>query len=99
MTKIRPSLERFIVIRRGPVWYEWRYREENPSKFRTTKVPRGLSPKDALDLVAHSYLELHPNDMLTCGWELTDEEKAAGKKGITESEVDDLLKSREDHMV
>jgi hypothetical protein len=96
MQPIRPSLERFIVIRRGPVWYEWRYREQNPSKYRTTKVPRTIQPKDAADIVAHDYLQLHPKVLLTLGWELTDEEKAAGKKGITEAQVDKLLKGRED---
>lgn len=95
MGNVRPSLERFIVIRRGPVWYEWRYREENPSKYRTTKVPRGIPPKDAADLVAHSYLELNPNHLLTLAWELTEEEKAAGRKGITEGQVDNLLRGRE----
>jgi hypothetical protein len=97
--KIRPSLERFIVIRRGAVWYEWRFREENSVKYRTTKIPRTIPSKDAADIIAHDWLQLNPKAILTLGWELTDEEKAAGKKGITESEVDDLLKSREDHMV
>jgi len=73
---------RFIVIRRGAIFYEWRYAEENKSKYRTTKIPRTIAPKDANDIIAHDWLHLHPQEVLTCGWELTDEEIAAGKKGI-----------------
>lgn len=83
---------RFIVIRRGPRFYEWRYRENNRASYRTTKVPRGLPPKDALDLVAHYWLELHPGEILNAAWELTEEEIAAGKKGITEEQVDRITK-------
>jgi hypothetical protein len=76
---------RFIIIRRGRVWWEWRYREEERTKFRTTKVPASIIPPMAANEVAHEWCEFHPNEVLTVGWELTDEEVAAGKKGIPEA--------------
>jgi hypothetical protein len=72
---------RFIVIRRGR---EWRYREEERSKFRTTKVPASIIPPVAAEAVAHEWCELNPNEVLTLAWELTSEEVAAGKIGISE---------------
>jgi hypothetical protein len=93
--RVRPTLERFIIIRKGPVFWEWRHRDENAVKYRTTKIPSSIAPKDALDMVCHDYLQLNPNVLLTGGWELTDGEKEAGKKGMNDSEVDRLLKGRE----
>lgn len=78
---------RFLVIRQGANFWEWRYREENPSRYRTTKVPASVKPKDALDAIAHDWLMLNPGEVLTCGWELTEEEVLAGKIGITEAEA------------
>lgn len=95
MQRVRPTLERFLVIRKGSVFWEWRHREENPAKYRTTKIPSSIPPKDALDMVCHDYLQLHPNVLLTGAWELTDEQKEAGVKGMTEEHVDKLLKGRE----
>lgn len=31
--------QRELVIRRGPVYWEVKFREQNDSKFRTTKIP------------------------------------------------------------
>ncbi len=75
---------RFIVIRRGKAFWEWRYREENPVKYRTTKVPASIIPPEALRLICHEWCQFHPNEVLTGAWELTEEEIAAGKTGIPE---------------
>jgi hypothetical protein len=76
---------RFIVIRQGREFWEWRYREENPSKYRTTKVPSSFSPPKALEAICHVWCQLHENEVLTGAWELTEEEILAGKKGIPEA--------------
>jgi hypothetical protein len=76
---------RFIVIRKGAKFWEWRYREENPVKYRTTKIPASFSPPRALEAIAHEWCELHPNEVLTGAWELTEEEILAGKTGIPEA--------------
>jgi hypothetical protein len=73
---------REIVIRRGQIFYEYKLREENSVWYRTTKVPRSISPKEAADLIAHEWLSLHTNEPLRVAWELTDEEREAGKKGV-----------------
>jgi len=75
------------VIRRGAAFYEWKYLEENRSKYKTTKVPRGIQPKDALDLIVHEWLQWHREEIVNAAWELTEEEIAAGKRGIPESVV------------
>ena len=75
---------RFIIIRMGPKYWEWRYREENPVKYRTTKVPSSLKPIEALNAICFDWCQLHPDEVLTGGWELTDEEREAGKFGIPE---------------
>ena len=73
---------RKIVIRKGREFWEWRYFEENPVKYRTTKVPVSYSPPQAGEAIAHEWCQLNPNEVLTLGWELTEEEILAGKKGI-----------------
>jgi len=76
---------RFLIIRQGPLYWEWRYREELPSKYRTTRVPSSIPPKRALDAIAHDWCQLNPGEVLTCAWELTAEEVAEGKQGIPEA--------------
>jgi hypothetical protein len=76
---------RFIIIRQGREFWEWRYREEMPSKYRTTKVPASYSPPQALNAICHDWCQFHPNEVLTGAWELTEEEILAGKKGIPEA--------------
>jgi len=85
--KTQSKQPRFLVIRKGPVWWEWKYREENPSAYRTTKVPSSIAPKDAIEIICHDWLELHGGEVVNIAWELTDEERAAGKTGIPESIV------------
>ena len=116
-----------IVIRRGSVLWEWRYRDEADTKFRTTKVPtrplcrrparcaycdgivgpngivmvmpiqiermkyngvgtvdvayHTITPPQASHLVAFEFAQAHPGQPVRIGWLLTEEEKAAGKKG------------------
>lgn len=116
----RPQL-RFLVIRRGPVFWEIRNRDENDSKFKTTKVParppcerpahckwctdivgpqgelmhfahhwdinafcvvHTIAPPQAAHLIAFEWGKAHPDEPFTVAWILTDEEKAAGKKGV-----------------
>lgn len=39
---------REMVVRRGAEWWEWKWREQNDSKFRTTQIPvRPLCSKPA----------------------------------------------------
>lgn len=66
---------RHLVIRRGPVYYEWRYLEEHPSKFRTLKLLSTMPPKDASDLVAHEFLQLSQCESLVVLWERTPDEQ------------------------
>lgn len=73
---------RIIFVRRGPLFYEWRYAEDNPSKYRTTKVPRSLQLKDACDLIVHDWMQIPGHEACTVAWEITSEEIQAGKKGV-----------------
>jgi hypothetical protein len=78
----QPRQPKEIEIRRGPVFYEVKFREEAESKWRTTSVPRAVPMKDAADYIAGEYCRAHPDETITLGWRLTDEEIAAGKKGF-----------------
>lgn len=110
---------REIMVRRGREWFEWKYREENESKFRTTLIPRYplcqkparcrwcegmqvgpvmlsfpfrtwgegplshvVTPANGCHLVAMEYCQAHPDEPITAGWVLTEEEVMAGKKGF-----------------
>ena len=115
---------KFIEIRRGPEWWEYKFREQGPHKFKSTRVPtrplcggaqsckwchgmggpqgdwmlfplrvhgnevrHTITPPQAAHLVAMEYGLAHPNEPFTVAWLLTEEEVAAGKKGIPESQV------------
>jgi hypothetical protein len=84
--KTQSKEPRFVIIRQGPEYWEWRYREENPSAYRRTPIPRYIQPLIALTAVVDDLISRN-GEVITGAWELTDEEKAAGKKGIPESSV------------
>ena len=94
----KPSRQRFLVIRRGKEFWEWRHREEGKSAYRTTKIPRVVTMKDALHIVLHDYCKAHRQESAIGAWELTDEEREAGKAGITDAQVDAELR-RQDRRV
>ena len=109
---------REIVVRRGREFYEYKFREQNDNKFKTTKIPARplcekpahckwcsgilvghinlsfpvvqtvtgvrhvLMPVQACHLVAMEYCQAHPGEPITAGWLLSEEEIAAGRKGM-----------------
>lgn len=107
-----------LIIRRGTEYWEWRFREEQDDKFRTTKIPvrpecdkpahckwcdgllingtrlefpvqllfwggaeHVITPPLASHLVAMEWCQANPNEPCMVGWELTQEDVQAGKKG------------------
>lgn len=84
--KTQSKEPRFVVIRQGPENWEWKYREENPSKYRRTPIPKYIKPVIALTAVMDDLIQ-REGEVYTGAWELTEEEIAAGKKGIPESSV------------
>lgn len=75
------------MIRRGPLYWEWKYREQNPSLYKTTMIPSYVEPKEALDGVMQAIIPNNSSEVFTGGWELTEEEILAGKKGILADDV------------
>lgn len=76
-----------IVLRRGRVYWEWRYRQDHPSKFRATRVPQSLSPTDAGTLIFDEWCRLTHETAAVILWELNEEERAAGVPGVPSSEI------------
>jgi hypothetical protein len=74
-------ISREIIIRRGAVFYEWKYREEGDNKWKMSAVPRTIIPPEAANAIAIEWMELH-KEPIKLGWLLTPEEIEAGKKGI-----------------